>query len=49
MRGILKKLDEIETLNTVHAEFVRVMRALAARFQFEAMKAILRKSTDDRH
>ncbi|MDP1534609.1 MAG: ATP-binding protein, partial [Rubrivivax sp.] len=49
MRGILKKLDEIEQLDTVHAEFVQVMRVLARRFQFEAMKEILRKSTDASH
>ncbi|MHB1187037.1 MAG: hybrid sensor histidine kinase/response regulator [Thiobacillus sp.] len=49
MRGILNKLDEIERLADVHGEFVRVMRSLAGRFQFEAMKAILRKSTDASH
>lgn len=49
MRGLLDKLDEIEQLDPVHAEFVRVMRMLARRFQFEAMKEILRKSTDGSH
>ena len=49
LRGILKKLDEIETLDPAHAEFVSVMRALAARFQFDAMKEILRKNTDASH
>ena len=49
MRGMLDKLDEIEQLDPVHAEFVQVMRVLARRFQFEAMKKILRKSTDGSH
>jgi len=50
MRGILNKLDEIECLaGGVHGEFVRVMRSLAQRFQFEAMKEVLRKSTDASH
>lgn len=50
MRGILNQLDEIERLaGGVHGEFVRVMRSLAQRFQFEAMKEVLRKSTDVSH
>ena len=49
MQGILKKLDEIEQRDPVHAEFVRVMRMLAGQFQFDAMKEILRKHTDDSH
>ncbi|OYW40032.1 MAG: hybrid sensor histidine kinase/response regulator [Hydrogenophilales bacterium 12-61-10] len=49
MRGILNKLDEIERLDSVHGEFVRVLRRLAGRFQFEAMKEVLRKSTDASH
>jgi signal transduction histidine kinase/CheY-like chemotaxis protein/purine-cytosine permease-like protein len=49
MRGILNKLDEIEKLADVHGEFVRVLRSLAGRFQFEAMKEVLRKSTDASH
>jgi CheY-like chemotaxis protein len=49
MRGILNKLDEIEHLDSVHGEFVRVLRSLAGRFKFEAMKEILRKSTDASH
>ena len=49
MRGILKKLDEIEQLDPVHAGFVQVMRTLARRFQFEAMKEILRKTADGSH
>ena len=49
MRGIRNKLDEIDYLSPAHAEFVRVMRMLAGQFQFDAMKEILRKNTDDRH
>ena len=43
MRGIREKIDVIEQLDPVHDEFVRVMRVLAERFQFEPMKEILRK------
>lgn len=46
LRGILNKLDAIEALDPVHAEFVSVMRALADRFQFDAMQEILRKNAD---
>jgi hypothetical protein len=49
MRGILNKLDEIERLAPFHAEFARIMRALAERFQFEAMKEVLRKNAHDSH
>jgi CheY-like chemotaxis protein len=49
MRGILNKLEEIEQLSDVHGEFVRVMRTLAGRFQFDAMKEVLRKSADVIH
>jgi CheY-like chemotaxis protein len=49
MRGILNKLDEIEKLGDVHGEFVQVMRTLAGRFQFDAMKEVLRKSADAIH
>jgi signal transduction histidine kinase/purine-cytosine permease-like protein/DNA-binding NarL/FixJ family response regulator len=44
MRGILEQIDAIEQLEPAHGEFARVMRALAAGFQFDAMKEILRKS-----
>ena len=46
VRGILNKLGEIERLDPVHAEFVRVLRDLARQFQFDAMKEVLRKSRD---
>jgi len=49
MRGIREKIDAIERLDPVHEEFVRVMRALAERFQFEPMKEILRKYGHDAH
>ena len=49
VRGILNKLDEIELLAPAHAEFARMMRALAGRFQFEAMKEVLRKNAHDSH
>ncbi|MEO8411516.1 MAG: hybrid sensor histidine kinase/response regulator, partial [Propionivibrio sp.] len=46
VRGILNKLGEIERLDPVHNEFVRVLRDLARQFQFDAMKEVLRKSHD---
>lgn len=49
MRGIREKIDAIERLDPVHEEFVRVMRALAGRFQFEPMKEILRKHDHGAH
>ncbi len=49
MRGILEKIDMIEQLDSVHGEFVHVMRTLAERFQFEPMKEILRKYEHDAH
>jgi CheY-like chemotaxis protein len=49
MRGIREKIDAIERLDPVHEEFVRVMRALAGRFQFEPMKEILRKHDHGTH
>ena len=46
LRGILNQLAEIEQLDPVHGEFVRVLRELARQFQFDAMKEILRKMRD---
>ena len=43
MRGIRERVDIIEGLDPAHAEFVKIMRALVDRFQFEPMKAFLRK------
>ncbi len=42
-RGVHARLDEIEALHPRHAEFVTVMRQLAHRFQFDAMREIVRK------
>ena len=47
LRGILNQLAEIEKLNALHGEFVRVLRELARQFQFDAMKEILRKSAHE--
>ena len=41
LRGILARLAEIERMDPVHAEFVRVQRELARQFQFDAMREIL--------
>ncbi len=46
-RGILAKLEEIENLDDRHGEFVAVMRQLARRFQFDAMREILRKALQE--
>lgn len=43
VRGILARLDEIEALDERYAEFVRIERELAKQFQFEAMRALLRR------
>ncbi len=47
LRGILNKLGEIERLDPMYAEFVRVLRDLARQFQFDPMKEILRKVRND--
>ena len=44
VRGILARLDEIEALDPRHGEFVRLQRALARQFQFDAMRALLRRA-----
>jgi CheY-like chemotaxis protein len=49
LRGIQKQLDSIETLDACHAEFVQVMRRLAAQFQFDAMREILRHGLTEDH
>ena len=46
VRGILNKLGEIERLEPGCGEFVKVLRELARRFQFEAMQEVLRKAHD---
>ncbi|MDR2113207.1 MAG: response regulator [Candidatus Accumulibacter sp.] len=46
VRGILNKLGEIERQQPASGEFVVVLRGLARRFQFDAMKEILRKARD---
>ncbi|MBK7357309.1 MAG: response regulator [Propionivibrio sp.] len=46
VRGILNKLGEIERLDPAHGEFVRVLRDLARRFQFDTMKEVLVKVRD---
>ena len=46
VRGILNKLGEIERLEPDCGEFVKVLRELARRFQFEAMQEVLRKAHD---
>lgn len=47
LRGILAKLAEIENIDLIHGEFVRVLREQARQFQFDAMKEILRKSAHE--
>jgi signal transduction histidine kinase/ActR/RegA family two-component response regulator len=47
VRGIHDKLSEIEAHQPASGEFVVTLRALLGRFQFDAMKEILRKARDD--
>jgi hypothetical protein len=47
VRGILGKLEEMERADARHAEFVRVMRELAQRFQLDAMAVILQQAGID--
>jgi CheY-like chemotaxis protein/anti-sigma regulatory factor (Ser/Thr protein kinase) len=47
VRGLLKKIDEIEALTSDHAEFTRTVRELAQRFQLEAILGLLRKGLND--
>jgi signal transduction histidine kinase/purine-cytosine permease-like protein/DNA-binding LytR/AlgR family response regulator len=46
VRGILNTLAEIERQDPACGEFTRVLRELARRFQFDAMKEVLRKARD---
>ncbi|HZE91412.1 MAG TPA: ATP-binding protein [Rhizobacter sp.] len=48
-RGIVKKLDEIESENAASARFVTHLRGLARNFQLDAMTAIVRQSLDSTH
>jgi CheY-like chemotaxis protein len=47
VRGLMKKIDEIEALAPDHAEFARTVRELAQRFQLEAIVGLLRKGLSD--
>ncbi len=42
-KGILAKLDAVEAIDPAYAEFASVMRQLSRRFQFDAMREVLRK------
>ena len=48
LRGIQRKLDEIEGENAAHGSFVAHLRGLARNFQLDALTAILTKSIHDR-
>jgi CheY-like chemotaxis protein len=47
VRGIQRKLDEIEAGAPECAEFVRLMRKLAGEYQFDAMSLHIRKESHD--
>lgn len=47
VRGLMKKIDEIEAMAPDHAEFTRTVRELAQRFQLEAIVGLLRKGLSD--
>jgi hypothetical protein len=46
-RGIVRKLDEIETIDAAHAGFIAHLRVLAQQFQLDAMTRIIRQSLND--
>lgn len=46
-RDYLARLNEIDALDPRHGEFVTLKRQLAAVFQFDAMREILRNSMED--
>ena len=48
LRGIQRKLDEIEGENAAHGSFIAHLRGLARNFQLDALTAILTKSIHDR-
>ncbi len=46
-RGIVRKLDDIDSDNAAHAGFVAHLRGLAHNFQLDAMSSIVRKALHD--
>ncbi|HET7792374.1 MAG TPA: ATP-binding protein, partial [Rhizobacter sp.] len=46
-RGIVNKLDEIESENAAHASFVDHLRGLARNFQLDAMSGLVRRALND--
>jgi signal transduction histidine kinase/CheY-like chemotaxis protein/purine-cytosine permease-like protein len=46
-RGIVRKLDDIERLDSRHAPFVTDLRGLARQFQLDAMTRMIRRALDD--
>ena len=46
VRGVLKKLDEIEALDPVHAGFVAAVRERASQFRLDAIPPLLRTAAD---
>ncbi len=49
LRGIQRKLDEIEGENAAHGSFVAHLRGLARNFQLDALSALITQSIHDRH
>jgi hypothetical protein len=47
MRGIQRKLDEIEAADAAAARFVGRLRALAQRFEMNALGAAVSRALDD--
>ncbi|HSI60423.1 MAG TPA: ATP-binding protein [Ideonella sp.] len=47
LRGITRKLDEIEAENAPAARFVARLRTMAREFQLDAMNGLLKKALDD--
>ena len=49
LRGIQRKLDEIEGENAAHGSFVAHLRGLARNFQLDALSALITQSIHGRH
>ena len=43
VRGILKKVEEIESAGKSHAEFTQLVRGFVGRFQLEALSRLIRE------
>lgn len=49
VRGILKKVDELEAVDTAYSPFAVQIRRLAGRFQMDGLAKLVRKGFDESH